>query len=59
MDKTPIKAVLESEVDRKQFLQRIGAGAIVVLGASRIIESLSPRTPKRTSGYGSGDYSNQ
>ena len=58
MEQAPIKSLLESKVDRKQFLQRVGAGAVIALGASRIADSLKA-VQKRTSGYGSGDYSNR
>lgn len=60
--KLPKLAVLEQEMDRKDFLKYIGVGAMLLLGGNMIIGALTglnkAQSSKKTKamGYGSSSY---
>jgi len=53
-----IKRLLEKEMDRKEFLAHVGAGALTIVGISGLTKTLIDFTgrPTRISGYGSSAY---
>ena len=56
----PKLAVLEQEMDRKDFIKYIGVGVLLLLGGNMIIGALNTldksHTSKRQDGYGSSPY---
>ncbi len=60
MIKLPKPAVLEQEMDRKDFLKYVGVGAMLLLGGNMIIGALTglnkAQTRKKSAGYGSSTY---
>lgn len=55
--KTQLEEVLQQRMSRKQFLQYIGSGLLVVFGVSNVIKLLQPSGKQRVSnGYGSSVY---
>lgn len=53
-----LDTVLSQEMDRKEFLVRVGAGAMALVGISSMIKGLtgSMGGGGQTSGYGSSPY---
>jgi len=62
MDLRPLQKLLETEMDRKEFLAYVGALILAVVGIAGIIESLSSPSrqnstqPNNKVGYGSSTY---
>ncbi len=60
MPQKPIQRLFTKEMDRKGFLAHIGAGALVVIGASGLMKTLLDynHMPRRqqVNGYSSGSY---
>lgn len=62
MDLKPVQQLLETEMDRKEFLSYLGASLLAVIGISGLIKSiassLEPTTSKSTTkaGYGGDTY---
>lgn len=60
MNLKPIQQLLETEMDRKEFLTYVGASVLAVIGISGILKSLAPpaNPGKRnvSSGYGGSVY---
>ncbi len=56
--KAQIEELFNKEMTRKEFVQHIGAGVLILLGISRLISVLlKPQTQSRSSmGYGSSAY---
>jgi hypothetical protein len=59
----PIQQLLETEMDRKEFLAYMGATALAVTGVSGLLKVLTQpmqrsgaKQPERTSGYGHSAY---
>ena len=60
----PKPAILEQEMDRKEFLKNVGIGLLLLLGGNMIIGALkglehvngSKQTSKSTLGYGGSKY---
>lgn len=60
----PRPAILEQEMDRKEFLRNVGIGLLLLLGGNMIIGAIkgleqmngSSQTSKRTFGYGGSKY---
>ena len=51
--------LLPKEMDRKQFLQHVGAGVLAVVGVSGLIKALTDphkQRSKTSSGFGMGSY---
>lgn len=53
-----LDTVLSQEMDRKEFLVRVGAGAMALVGISSMIKGLtgSMGVGSQASGYGSSPY---
>lgn len=47
--------MLSQEMDRKEFLVRVGAGVMALVGISGMINTIT-RSGQSTQGYGSGSY---
>ena len=58
MQKSPLNSLLQTKMDRKQFLARTGAMAMVLTGVSGIIKAvtMSEKETSQASGYGSRSY---
>jgi hypothetical protein len=62
MIKENISKLLDTEMERKDFLKLIGIGAVAAVGVSGILKAMSQPTSKKTSqhpanaGYGSMAY---
>lgn len=62
VDTSGVKSLLEKDVDRKEFLQYVGVGALGVLGITTVIKNLEELFGKRSNhqvqnaGYGSSPY---
>jgi hypothetical protein len=59
MIREQIDALLAKEMDRKEFLQHVGAGLMIVLGISGVLKALTQQQPharKQGMGYGSSAY---
>jgi hypothetical protein len=60
MIKLPKLAVLEKEMDRKDFIKYVGVGAMLLLGGNMIIGALTglnkAQSSKKSVGYGSSTY---
>ena len=62
MIKLPKLAILEQEMDRKDFVKNVGVGLLLLLGGSMIINALtgldrgSKKSPSGSQGYGSSSY---
>ncbi len=60
--KLPKLAVLEQEMDRKDFLKYVGVGAMLMLGGNMVIGALTglnkahSNSTKKSMGYGSSVY---
>lgn len=58
--KLPKLAVLEQEMDRKDFLKYVGVGAMLMLGGNMVIGALTglnkAHSTKKSMGYGSSSY---
>ncbi len=59
--KLPKLAILEQEMDRKDFVKNVGVGLLLMLGGSMIINALTglDRGSKKSAGsqgYGSSSY---
>ncbi|MGB4761747.1 MAG: hypothetical protein WBP12_00120 [Candidatus Saccharimonas sp.] len=58
--KLPKLAVLEQEMDRKEFIKYVGVGAMLMLGGNMIIGALTglnkAQTRKSSVGYGNSSY---
>lgn len=60
--KLPKLAVLEQEMDRKDFLKYVGVSAMLLLGGNMIIGALtglnkaSSKSAKKSVGYGNSSY---
>ncbi len=57
----PLQQLLETEMDRKEFLAYIGAALLAVIGISGMLKSLAPPTTHHSAknaqaGYGSSVY---
>ena len=55
----PIQALMDTEMDRRQFLGFLGAATLAVVGASSIIKGLNSLTERQNAnpnGYGGGVY---
>ena len=53
-----LQRLLNKDMDRKEFLAHVGAGALTIIGISGLLKNLvnySSR-PHREVGYGSSDY---
>ena len=51
--------LLHEDMDRKQFLQHVGAGVLAVVGVSGLIKALTDPHEQRSkvsSGFGMGSY---
>jgi hypothetical protein len=57
-DQKPVQKLLNSEMDRRQFLGFLGAASLAVIGASSLVRGLQGVVNGRTSqnGYGSSAY---
>jgi hypothetical protein len=52
-----IESILSQELDRREFLARVGATALTLLGIGGIIRAMtSSHSPVRTKGYGATPY---
>jgi hypothetical protein len=58
-----LQKLFEKEMNRKEFLAHVGAGALMVVGVSGLLKSLlefrgssQPQQSKLMSGYGSSAY---
>jgi hypothetical protein len=58
LDTKPIKQLLEKDMNRKEFLLHLGAGALTIVGISGLLKTLNgfSTKPKVSSGYGSSPY---
>jgi hypothetical protein len=61
MIKNTISQLLETEMERKDFLKLIALGAVAATGITQILKSVSQQTPARTTasraeGYGASAY---
>ena len=56
MQKSPLNSLLQTKMDRKQFLARTGAMVMVLTGATGVIKALTITETSHTSGYGSSAY---
>ena len=56
MQKSPLNSLLQTKMDRKQFLARTGAMAMVLTGVSGIIKAVTMSETSQASGYGSRSY---
>ena len=62
MIKQNISKLLDTEMERKDFLKLVGIGAVAAVGASQIIKAITTQTtqkqPAKTAslGYGSSTY---
>lgn len=61
MVKAQINELLSKEMSRKEFLQHIGSGMLVLFGISGLMKALLQQQPKTASrpsstGYGSSAY---
>lgn len=64
MNIKPIQQLLETEMDRKEFLMYVGASVLAVVGISGLAKSLAPPTKQGKSqssdkigyGYGNSTY---
>lgn len=58
--KSPLGQLFQKEMDRREFLAHIGAGALSVIGVSGLVKGLLDYGGKshaiRSSGYGSSSY---
>lgn len=57
--KDQIEQLFSKEMTRKEFLQHVGAAALVVLGVSGLVNALQPKHHARTLGYGASAYGGQ
>lgn len=51
-----LDSVLTQEVNRKEFLVRVGAGAMALVGISAMIKGLTGAMGPVQNGYGSSSY---
>lgn len=62
MNLEPIQKLLETEMDRKEFLLYLGASLLAVAGVSGLLRSLAPSEKQGTThtnskvGYGNSTY---
>ncbi len=56
MTRTPINRLLNTKMNRKEFLAHTGATVMMLTGISGLIKALTLSTPERTAGYGSSAY---
>lgn len=59
MLKQGIAKLLETEMDRKDFLKNVGIAAVALTGASAVVKALSQQSVKpvaRSAGYGGSAY---
>ena len=59
MIKDQIDTLFSKEMSRKEFLQHIGAGILIVFGVSGVLKALTQqqtRTHKASLGYGASAY---
>lgn len=54
----PIQELLETEMDRKEFMAYVGATALAVFGVSGLLKAITQNSPttKKDSGYGGSAY---
>lgn len=52
-----IQDLMDKEVNRKEFLAHLGAGALAIIGVSGLLKNLGEiGRPARPQGYGSSSY---
>jgi hypothetical protein len=58
MIREQIDALLQKEMDRKEFLQHVGAGILIIFGVSGVLKALTqqPTRKQQGMGYGSSAY---
>lgn len=57
MNQKPLQQLFNKEMDRRQFLAHLGAGALAVAGVSGLVKTLVDLGHShRRSGFGSGSY---
>ncbi len=56
MPQSPLNHLLNTKMDRKQFIARSGAMVMALTGITGIIKSLTLEETKHASGYGSSPY---
>jgi hypothetical protein len=60
MIKQNVSKILETEMERKDFLKLIGLGAVAAIGVTSILKAVTPternKTTKTDGGYGSMAY---
>lgn len=54
-----IDELLSKEMSRKEFLQHVGSGLLILFGISGLINALQPKKTGRSMGYGSSAYGGQ
>ena len=56
MQKSPLNSLLQTKMDRKEFLARTGAMVMVLTGVTGVIKALTMTGASQPSGYGSRSY---
>lgn len=55
--KNELNALLEKEMDRREFLRHVGIGLVALTGVSGLLKALNgASTPRRSAGYGASVY---
>ena len=54
--KNPIDGLLQEEVDRKQFLARVGVAGLAAFGVGSVVKSLTDQPKGSGDGYGASAY---
>jgi len=54
--KKPLNNLLQKEVDRKEFLTHVGAGALAVIGVTSLLKALGEDNKTSSAGYGGSSY---
>lgn len=54
--KQDFTAILDKEMDRKDFIKHLGLGLLALTGLSAVLQTLAPQHQRRSSGYGGSAY---
>lgn len=54
--KQDFTAILDKEMDRKDFIKHLGIGLLALTGLSTVLQNLAPVRERHSSGYGGSAY---
>lgn len=54
--KQDFTAILDKEMDRKDFIKHLGIGLLALTGLSSVLQTLAPVRERKSSGYGGSSY---